>query len=235
MSHPAGPDARPSRPRRIAHGLVRAAALILPASDQRWATAMLHETAHVGTDGEAMRWAAGCLYAACVERARSLYLLDHAAIRIAATLLAGFRVLDAGMPTLLTFVHRARAAGTSSLGGLTPGDDYERLVPLIDALPLWLHVMVVSAVILYVLAVAATWGRRSMAAAFWCMAIVAEQAASFAARPVLADVGVVVVQHPSVLAAVVLPILMPVLFAMASCSGSRTTAARTTTGSALSP
>jgi hypothetical protein len=90
-----------------------------------------------------------------------------------------------------------------------------------DALPLWLHGMVVLAVILYALAGIATWRRRSMGAAFWCMAIVVEQSASFAARPILADVGVVVVQHPSALAAVLLPIVVPVLFAIASWSGSR--------------
>jgi hypothetical protein len=183
---------------------------------------MLHETAYAATDAEAVRWAVGCLYAACVERARSLYLLDNAAIRIAATLLASFRVLDVGMPTLLTLAHRARVAAATSLGGLTPGDDYERLVPLMDAIPLWLHGMVLSAVMLYALAAAATWGRRSMAGVFWCTAIVAEQSASVAARPILADVGVVVVQHPSVLAAVLLPIVMPILFAIASWSGSRT-------------
>ncbi len=222
MNHPAGPGTPPSPARPIAHALVRGAAVVLPASHQRWAAAMLHETAYVGTDAEAVRWAAGCLYAACVQRARSLYLLDSAAIRITATLLAGFRVLDVGMPTLLTLAHRAGGAGAASLGGLTPGDDYVRLVPLMDALPIWLHGLVVSAVVMYALAAAATWGRRSMAAAFWCMAIVAEQSASFAARPILADVGVVVVQHPSVLAAVLLPIVMPVLFALASWSGSRT-------------
>jgi hypothetical protein len=56
------------------------------------------------------------------------------------------------------------------------------------------------------------------------MAILAEQLASLAARPILSSVGVVV-EHPSVLAAVLLPIVLPILFAMAAWSGTRATSA----------
>jgi hypothetical protein len=155
------------------------------------------------------------------SRARSLYLLDNAAVRLTATSLAGFRVLDAGMPTLLTLAYRTRTAAASSVGRLTPGDDYRRLLRLIEAIPVWLHAIVVMAVILYAAAGVATWRRRPVAAMFWASAIVAEQWASLAARPILAEVGVVVVQHPSVMAAVLLPIVMPVLSALAAWSGSR--------------
>jgi hypothetical protein len=207
--------------RQVAHALIRAAAHVLPSSQQRWATAMLLEIDHIETDRAAVRWALGCVYAACVERVRSLYLLDVAAIRVAGVLLAGFRVLDAGMPTLLTMLYRAQSASIADVARLTPGDDYRRLVPLMEAIPFWLHAIIVLAVVLYVAAGVATWRRRSMAAVFWCMAIAAEQWASFAARPILADVGVVVVQQPSVLAAVLLPVVMPLLSAAAAWSGAR--------------
>jgi hypothetical protein len=95
-----------------------------------------------------------------------------------------------------------------------------------DAMPLWLHGMVVLAVVLYALAARATWRRQSIAGAFWCSAIAAEQLTSLAARPILSSVGVVVVEHPSVLAAVLLPIVLPVLFAIAAWSGTRATSAR---------
>ena len=212
--------------RRIAHALVRFAAHLMPSSQRRWATAMVHETAHVEGCSEALRWAAGCVFAAGAERVRSLYLLDSAPVRVAAALLASFRVLDVGMPTLLTLAYRFRAAAASNVGRLTPGDDYRRLVPLIDAIPVWLHVIVVMAVVLYVAAGVATWRRRTVAAGFWCLAIVAEQWASVAATPILANVGVVVVQHPSVMAAVLLPIVMPILSAVAAWSGSRAAAAQ---------
>jgi hypothetical protein len=221
MSDVTEPGPRRSPARRMAYAIVRAAAHVVPSSQRHWATAMLHETAHTETGSEALRWAVGCLYAACIERTRSLYLLDSTAVRVAAALLASFRVLDVGMPTLLTLAYRVRSATVSSIGRLTPGDDYWRLVPLIEAIPGWLHAIVLLAVVLYVVAGVATWRRRSMAAGFWCSAILAEQWASFAARPILADVGVVVVQHPSVMAAVLLPIVMPALSAMAAWSGSR--------------
>jgi hypothetical protein len=221
MTDGSGDETHPSTARRIAHALIRMAARMLPSSQQRWGMAMLHEAAHAGSDGEAVRWALGCLYAACVERLRSLYLLDIGAIRVVAALLASFRAFDAGMPTLLTLAYRARAAAASSLGRFTPGDDYRRLVPLMESIPMWLHTIVVVAVALYALAAVATLRRRPIAAGFWCLAVAVEQMASFAARPILADVGIVVVQHPSVAAAVLLPIVMPLLIAMAAWSGSR--------------
>jgi len=64
-----------------------------------------------------------------------------------------------------------------------------------------LHAIVVIAVVLYVAAGVATWRRRSMADVFWSLAIMTEQWASLAARPILAEVGAVVVQHSCAMAA----------------------------------
>lgn len=68
---------------------------------------------------------------------------------------------------------------------MTPRPILRWVVPLMEAIPFWLHGMVVLAVILYGLAAAATWRRHSMGAVFWCLASVAEQLASFAARPIV--------------------------------------------------
>lgn len=213
------PRSNPSWMRRIAFAVVRAAAQMLPASQQRWAMAMVNETAHLRADGEALRWALGCLYAAGAVRIRSLYLLDVALIRIAATVLATLRMVDVALPTALTLAYTTRESLASALGQLTPGDDYRRLVPLIEALPMWLHAMLAAAALCYALAGVSTLRRRSTAAGLWLLGVVLEQGASFAARPVLAQVGIVVVPHPSIAAALVLPVIMPLLFATVALSG----------------
>ena len=220
------PGPRRSGARRMASALVRGAAHVVPSSHGRWATAMLHEVAHIDSDSKALRWAVGCVYASCLERVRSVYLLDSRTVRVTATLLASFRVLDVGMPTLLTLALHTRSAAAASIGRLTPGDDYRRLAPLLEAIPVWLHAVILLAVLLYVMAAGAMWRRSSMAALFWSLAVLAEQSASLAAKPIVAAVGVVAVQHPSILAAVLLPIVMPLLSAMAACSGSRAARAR---------
>lgn len=57
-----------------------------------------------------------------------------------------FRAFDVMLPSMLTAAYRLHGAVlTESLGRMTPGDDYHRLVPLLNAIPAWLHAMLVSA------------------------------------------------------------------------------------------
>jgi len=221
MRNGANPKSHRSCLRRLADGLVGAAAHAVPASHQHWAIAMVNETAYVTSDVAALRWSFGCFLAACALRLRSLHLLDFVAVRVAVALLAAFRAVDVGLPTLLALAYGGRSAALDTIGGLTPGDDYRRLVPLIEAIPLWLHLMLAMGMICYALAVVSTLRQRSAAASFLLAGVVTEQASSILARPILAHVGIVVAPDASALAVVWLPIVIPLLFAVAAWSGSR--------------
>ncbi len=212
---------QPATIRRSADALARAAAWLLPDSQQRWATAMIHEVASIERDHEAFRWSVGCLYAACVARGRALYLLDIAVVRWGLVLLATFRALDVSLPTTLTAAYTMRLGLTSGLGQLTPGDDVTRLIPLLEAIPIWLHMLIVVGAFCYLSAVVSTFRRQPTAAGSLLLGVAIEQLASFAARPIVAEVGVVAAPHPSLTATSILPIVLPLLFAAAASSGSR--------------
>ena len=182
---------------------------------------MIHEVASIGRDREALRWSAGCLYAACLARGRSFYLLDIAVVRWGLVLVATFRALDVSLPTMLTAAYTMRLGITSALGQLTPGDNVTRLIPLMEAIPIWLHAMIVVGGCCYLSAVLATFRRQPIACGSLLLGVTVEQLASHAAQPIVADVGVVAAPHPSLLATLILPIVLPLLFAAAAASGSR--------------
>src|SRR5690606_34343717 len=200
---------QPAALRRTADTLARAAGRLLPHSHQRWAAAMINEVAAIDSDREALRWSAGCLYAACLARGRALHLLDTAAIRWGLVIVAALRALDVSLPTLLTAAYRMQLAIASELGRLTPGDDVMRLVPLMEAIPLWLHAALVAGACCYVLAAVSALRRQPMAAALLLLGVILEQVASLAARPIIAEVGVAAVPNPSRLATIVLPLVLP--------------------------
>lgn len=216
----------PATLRRTADALARAAAWLLPESQQRWATAMIHEVASIERDREALRWSAGCLYAASLARGRTLHLLDTAGVRWGLVLVATLRALDVSLPTVLTAAYTMRLGMTSDLGRLTPGDDVTRLIPLMEAIPIWLHALIAIGACCYLSAVVLTFRRQPIAAVLLLLGVAAEQLASLAARPIIADVGVVAVPHPSLIATFVLPIVLPLFFAAAAASGSRRTLMR---------
>ena len=54
--------------RRLARRLTRYAANALPESRSVWAEAMINELEHIEGDFTAVRWAAGCVLASCIER-----------------------------------------------------------------------------------------------------------------------------------------------------------------------
>jgi hypothetical protein len=218
-----GDGRQPATIRRSANALARAAAWLLPDSQQRWATAMIHEVASIERDREALRWSAGCLYAACLARTRSFYLLDIAAIRWGLVLIATFRALDVSLPTTLTAAYTMRRGMACGLGELTPGGNVRRLIPLVEAIPIWLHALILIGACCYLSAVVSTCRRQPIAAVFLLLGVASEQLASLAARPIIAEVGVVAMPHSSLIATLILPIVLPLLFAAAAASGSRRT------------
>ena len=97
------------------------------------------------------------------------------------------------------------------LGRLTPGDDYGRFIPLMDAVPPWLHGLWVLAGSLYLLAIADVVRRTGRAYLAILAAFSVEVVANLLARPIVGATGVVVNPNPSLIAAVVIPFILPLL------------------------
>src|SRR4030065_1800530 len=83
-------------------------------------------------------------------------------VRLVLVALIGFKALDGCFATILTFTYRAGLLGAAErIGQLTPGDDYRRVIPLMEAVPLWLHGLMIFAGFLYLVGIVLLlWRRR---------------------------------------------------------------------------
>jgi hypothetical protein len=142
---------RPSFPRRIALALMGHAARVLPSARAPWAEAMQHEIHHIENDLEALMWAAGCVLAGYVERSRVMSVLNSDLARALLALLIGCEAFSMLFATVLTAAWRLHDLEDAAfLGAFTPGDDYRRFIPLMNATPWWIHALWVSAAVLFV-------------------------------------------------------------------------------------
>lgn len=134
----------------------------------------------------------------------------------------GAAVVQNSLPSVMTAAYRLRSVGlTEGLGRMTPGDDYQRLIPLMDAIPAWLHAMLVAAGTCYLITAICLVARRRTASLVLLAGVTIEFSSQALSKPILATAGVIVTPNPSVLAAVLLPVVFPLLLAVAAWSGSR--------------
>ena len=141
---------RPSGLRRIAFALMAHAARVLPPARSPWAEAMKQELHHIEGDLDAFTWAAGCVLASYVERSKVMNLIGMWYVRAFLALLIAGEVLSMLFATVLTAAYRLRYLGVATfIGGFTPGDDYRRFIPLMNATPWWLHGLWVAAAVLF--------------------------------------------------------------------------------------
>ena len=142
-------------------------------------------------------------------------ILDNAVVRLGIVSLIAFRVIDDLFATVLTLVYRVSALGAAErLGQLTPGDDYSRLIPLMAAVPPWLHGLWVLAAALYLMAIVGFALRRGSAHVLVLAALGIEFVANELGRPIVAATGVIVNPKPSVLAGVMFPFILPLTLAV---------------------
>ena len=138
--------------RRCAVYLVRHAAGVLPQARTTWADAMEHEVRHVEDDREALRWAVGCVRAGYSERIEAMRIVDSWIVRWLLALVIGCNALDTLFAPVLTLAWRSHHLEIAAfLGGFTPGDDYRRFIPLMDALPGWVAALQCVAAALFLL------------------------------------------------------------------------------------
>lgn len=122
--------------RRWARLLARWAAFLLPTGYAAWGEAMRCEVEHIDDAREALRWAAGALGAAGIQRIGDLLTTRWAAGGMAlAACLQALGVLFAPVLIIAWRFHWLRI--DELLAGQLPGDRYQRFVPLMNATPPW--------------------------------------------------------------------------------------------------
>lgn len=122
--------------RRIAIALAAHAKRVMPHHRTDWANAMQNELPHIQPDAAALRWTLGALFAAYLERASTL--CSAPAIRILLAFPIAFQAFGAIFaPSLILAYHLNNATVLGFFGGLTPGDDYHRFIPLLANSPAW--------------------------------------------------------------------------------------------------
>ena len=205
---------QPRLRRSLAALLGRHARRALPADRASWAAAIQHETEHVPGDWQALRWASGCVFAAYRERLRAMRLIELGAGRFIVMSIFAVMVVRDFFATALTIAYRTNALGVAArLGGATAGDDFRRLIPLMDAVPLWLHAMWVCAGVLYLMGIGDIVLRRHRVHLFVGAAVVLDLVAEVLSRPIIAATGVMVTPGRSLIVQAV-PFVLPVILAL---------------------
>src|SRR5512146_1153485 len=134
--------------RRWARILVQGAAYLLPTGYASWGEAMRCEVEYIDDARAALRWAAGALCAAGIQRIGDLLTTRWAACGIA--LVAFLQALGMLFAPVLIIAWRFHWLRIDELlGGQLPGDRYQRFVPLMNATPAWQMALWVAVALLF--------------------------------------------------------------------------------------
>jgi hypothetical protein len=220
-----------TRTRRLADAIARYGVRVMPTVLTHWARAMQNELAYVENDREALKWAVSCMRSACAARLRRLHLLELLPVQAAGVIVAASCAFEMTFATAMTVAYHLHATGTTELlGRMTPGGDYRRLIPLMEVIPAWLHGLLVAAGGCYFVAIFCLLGRRREAHLLLFLAVLLTLATRMLERPFIDAIGVVAVPNPSLLSAVLLPIVFPLVIAFAAWSASSRESDRRTAG-----
>lgn len=141
-------------------------------SRQVWASAMTAELRYIEHDVEALRWAAGCLYAGVLAQLRGATLLDHRPVRWAVALWAGYEAEDNLRTGAMLISYKLQSLGsTSLLARWCTGDEYRPLYPIFEAVSVWEIVLGLVAAALYLLTAVLLFRRHLGAARAFVLAL----------------------------------------------------------------
>lgn len=158
--------------RQLAQTMLRHGARVLPPSRASWAAAMRAEARHIDDDREALRWAIGGLYAGCAERFRALAARKVFSIHSLAVLWIIMFMVSGLFNVGIVLATRLRYEGmASAMGSVMQGFRYNQFVPLADAIPIGLFVLMALAVVLFAVSLALSLRRRPAAFGAFCTAV----------------------------------------------------------------
>jgi hypothetical protein len=200
--------------RSLAALLGRHARRALPPARASWADGIQYETEHVQGDWQALRWASGCVLAAYRERFRAMRLMELGAGRFLVTSIFAVMAIRDFFATALTIAYRTDALGIATrLGRATAGDDFRRFIPLMDAVPYWLHAMWVCAGVLYLMAIADIALHTRRVHVLVAAAVALDLMAEVLSHPIIAATGVAVTPGRSLTVQAV-PFVLPLVLAL---------------------
>lgn len=189
--------------RRIANALMGHAANVMPSRKMDWGRAMQNELEAIDDDRVALRWAAGCVLAGYSERLNVLLQTWYA--RLALACLIALLALREFFAPLLIVAYRMKYLGLAHFLGLrTAGDDYRRLIPVLDATPAWLPVLWSAAGLLFLVALWRMLRRLDGSITPFFLAFGLDLVGIWAVQSVQASTGVVITPNPVVRTAGVL-------------------------------
>ena len=207
--------------RTLAECLARHAGRALPGQRAAWSEAMARETAAIPEESDALRWAAGCVLAAYRERLLISRSPGWNALRVAAVGMLVVMVVRDTFATALTLAWRTDALGLATrLGQATAGEDFRRLIPLMQATPWFIHAQWVAAAVLYACAIAATTFNTRRASLLVAAGVALDAVAEVMSRPIVAATGVEVTPGRSPIGHA-LPFAISLVVAFALCLNER--------------
>lgn len=158
--------------RRLAQSLLYRSALLLPAGRSSWAAAMCAETQHIDDEREALKWALGSMRAALAERLRAARAQRMPTIQSLAVLWIVMFILSSAFNVSIALATRLRFERmASAMGRLIDGFHYDRFVPLADAMPTGLYVLMGLVVVLFAVSLSLSLRRSSATFAVFCSAV----------------------------------------------------------------
>jgi len=158
---------------------------------------MESELGFIENDRVALNWALGCVIAGYRERMSDMLQTWYA--RSALACLIVLLALREFFAPLLIVAYRMKYLGLAHFLGLrTAGDDYRRLIPLMDATPFWLVAVWVVAGLLYLIALWQMLRRAGASYVWFFLGAGLDLAGVLANRSIEASTGVIVSPIPLV-------------------------------------
>lgn len=139
--------------RALADVLTQAAMRLSPPDREVWTRAMAAEQSCIEGNVEALRWAAGCLYASLLTRLRDGALLSHRLVRWGIALWAVYQGENNLCTALALVSYKLHNHGLAAfVARWCAGDDLPSLYPIFNAVSAWEIGLALLATALYVTA-----------------------------------------------------------------------------------
>ncbi len=158
--------------RRMAQGALRIGALLLPSDRGAWAAVIRAEAQYIDDDREALDWALGSIRAGAAERLRALRALRLFSLHALGIVWIVIFTASSAFNVCIALAARLgyqRAA--SALGWWLHGFQYDRFVPLANAMPVGLFVLMGLVVVLFTLSLYLCLRNRPAAFTAFCIGL----------------------------------------------------------------
>jgi hypothetical protein len=158
--------------RRLTLKALQCCDAVLPAQRSAWAAAIRTEVEYIDDDHEALSWALGGVRAGFAERLRAVRTHRMLTVHSLAMLWIVMFIISSAFNVSIALATRLRFQGVASaMGWALDGFRYDRFVPLADAMPAGLFVLMGFVVLLFAVSLSLSLRRRPAAFIVFCSAV----------------------------------------------------------------